>query len=132
MDAKTAPSANTDGATDAAREVAGSGHTLPQAARVLTTRAVDAATAVAGKTGEVAAHATTRVGSGVQDASGRVADLVRRRPAQWAAVAAGITAALAAAARWRQTHTKPRSPVARAWRRISHSTSRQAKRWWQR
>ena len=132
MDAKTAPNANTDRAPDTTPEVAGSGHTLPQAARVLTTRAVDAATAVAGKTGEVAAHATTRVGSGVHDASGRVADLMRRRPAQWAAIAAGITAALAAAARWRQTHTKPRSPVARAWRRISHTTSRQAKRWWRR
>jgi hypothetical protein len=56
-----------------------------------------------------------RDGSGVQDASCQVADLVRRRPAQWTAIAAGITAALAAAARWRQTHTKPRSPVARAW-----------------
>jgi hypothetical protein len=132
MDAKTAPSANTDRATDATPEIPGSGRTLPQAARVLTTRAVDAATAVAGKTGEVAADATSRVGSGVRDASGRVADLARRRPARWAAIAAGITAALAAAARWRQTRTKPHSPVTRAWRRISHSTSRHATRWWQR
>src|SRR5258706_15882647 len=99
MDAKTAPSANTDRATDSSPEVAGSGHTLPQAARVLTTRAVDTATAVAGKTGEMATYATSRVGSGVQDASGLVADLLRRRPTRWAAIAAGVTAGLAAAVR---------------------------------
>jgi hypothetical protein len=128
MDAKTAPSANTDSATNATSEIAGSGQTLPQAARVLTTRAVHTATAVAGKTGEIATSATTRVGSGVHDASGRVADLMRRRPIRWAAIAASVTAVLAAGARWRQSHTKPRSPAARAWRQISHHTSRQAKR----
>lgn len=128
MDAKTVPSANTDRPVDATSEIAGSGHMLPKAARVLTTRAADTATAVADKTGKMATYATSRVGSGVQDASGRVADLMRRRPTRWAAIAAGVTAGLAAAVRWRQSHTKPRSRAARAWRQISHRTSRQAKR----
>jgi hypothetical protein len=128
MDAKTAPSANTDRATHATSEAAGSGHALPQVVRQLTTRAVDTATTVAGKTGKMAAYARTRVGSGVHDASGRVADLTRRRATRWAAIAAGVTGALAAAVRWRRGHAKPRSRAARTWRQISHRTSRQAKR----
>ena len=128
MDAKTVPSANTDRPSNATSEVAGSGHALPKAARALTTRAVDIATAVADKSGKIATYATSRVGSGVQDASGRVADLMRRRPTRWAAIAAGVTAGLGAAVRWRQNHTKPRSRAARAWRQISHRTSGQTKR----
>jgi hypothetical protein len=128
MDAKTAPSANTDRATNATSQAAGRGHAPPQAARQLTTRAVDTATAVAGKTVKIAAYATTRVGSGVHDASGRVADLMRRRPIGWAAIAAGVTGALASAVRWRRIHAKPRSRAARTWRQISHRTSGQAKR----
>lgn len=128
MDAKTAPSANTDRATNATSDVAGSGQTPPHAARELRTRAVDTATAMAGKTGKMAAYATTRVGSGVHEASGRVGDLMRRRSTQVAAIAAGVAAALAATRRWRQHHAKPSSRAARAWRQISHRTSGQAKR----
>jgi hypothetical protein len=128
MDAKTAPSANTDRATNATSEAAGSGRSLPQAARRLTTLVLDTATAVAGKTGKMAASATTHVSSGVHDASGRVANLMRRRPNRWAAIAAGVTGALAAAVRWRRSHAKPRSRAVRTWRQISHRTSGQAKR----
>jgi hypothetical protein len=98
------------------------------AAREVTTRTVETAAAVAGKIGKMAAYARSRVGSGVHDASGRVADLMRHRPTRWAAIAAGVTGALAAAVRWRRSYANPRSPAARTWRQISHRTSGQAKR----
>jgi hypothetical protein len=128
MDAKTAPSANTDSVANATQDIAGKGHTLPHSAQAVKARAADAATAVAGKAGDMATQATTRIRSGVQHTSGRVADLMRRRRTGWAATGAGVTAAIAAAARWRHTHTKPRTPAGRAWRQVSNSTSRQVKR----
>jgi len=128
MDAKTAPSANTDSASNAAPDIAGSGHTLPHTAQAVKARAADTANAVAGKAGDMATRATTRIRSGGHHTSGRVADLMHRRPTGWAAIGAGFTAAIAAAARWRDTHAKPRNPAARAWRQVVNSTSRQAKR----
>jgi len=128
MDARTAPSANTGSATNAMQDIAGTGHTLPHTAQAVKARAADTANAVAGKAGDMATRATTRVRSGVHHTSGRVTDLMHRRPTGWAAIGTGFTAAIAAAARWRHTHTKPRNPAARAWRQVANSTSRQAKR----
>jgi len=121
MDARTAPSANTGSATNATQDIAGTGHTLPHTAQAVKARAADTANAVAGKAGDMATRATTRVRSGVHHTSGRVTT-------GWAAIGTGFTAAIAAAARWRHTHTKPRNPAARAWRQVANSTSRQAKR----
>lgn len=128
MDAKTAPSANTDGVTNARQDIAGTGHTLPHTAEAVKARAADTANAVASKAGDVATRATTRIRSGVYHTSGRMTDLVHRRSTGWAAIGAGLTAAIAAAARWRHTHTKPGNPAARAWRQVANSTSRRAKR----
>lgn len=91
-------------------------------------RAADTATAVAGKAGDMATRATTRIRSGVHHTSGRMIDLMHRRFTGWAAIGADFTAAIASAAQWRHTHTKPRNPAARAWRQVANSTSRKAKR----
>ena len=128
MDAKTAPSANTGSATNATQDIAGTGHTLPHSAQAVKARAADTANAVASKAGDMATRTTTRIRSGVNHTSGRMTDLMQRRPAGWAAIGAGLTAAIAAAARWRHTHTKPRNPAARARRQVANSISRQAKR----
>jgi hypothetical protein len=71
MDAKTAPSANTDSATNARQDIAGASHTLPHAAQAVKARAADTANAVAGKAGGIATRATTRTRSGVHHTSGR-------------------------------------------------------------
>jgi hypothetical protein len=90
-------------------------------------RAAGVVTTVAGRAGDAATAAGTRIGSEVHDGSRRMAALAHRRPIRWAGVAAGIAAALAATDRWRRRHSTPRSRAARAWQQLSHRLPRRAK-----
>lgn len=84
----------------------------------------DTATALADKTDvktrtrEVVRDAVAQTREGGEQAVEQVGGAVRRHPAWWASIGAGVVAAAAAvgALRWRQARRTPQGRAARAWR----------------
>jgi hypothetical protein len=73
------------------------------------------------RTRDAVQRVATQARDGGQQAADEVGESVRRHPARWASIGAGLVAAAAAvgALRWRQARRTPRRRAERTWRTVA-------------